>query len=439
MRTLFSFCPAAGALILLVLPAATDPHLPQVQVRVTVDKANARESPSGTARVVRVLRRGETFVLSGDSGHWYELQLEEGHQAYVGKQLCEVVLGLAPQSRGEAPIGVADAEPSKEPSHEIAVWLLAASATLLVGLLAYIITTQWKNWDGPWRVAGILGLVIVALLGFLTYVQIEDRSFLSGFLANYVVATALFVLTYFAADRFIEVQRNRAMFSTYLPAVIHELLQNSASLARSLALTKRALIEGYESTIDFGPIGFEPRAEAWQAFRSSGNVARLPLSRNRVPDTLRPILAEVHSEISRCCAFTIDTFADPESLVSWSDSLPSDVARLHELMSDAHDLMRKTEMVRVSKAMVGRSLPSLLQNPHTAEEKEFANAYRTAQRFCKAATDALVLSCYVISQLRSLTTVRHQTRQRTVAATPAEIVHLVLSSVPKKFRRQPAS
>lgn len=63
----------------------------QTFVRIRVEHANSRVAPNSQATILAVLKRGDTFLVTGDVPYWYEVRLSDGRTAYVAKSLCEVM------------------------------------------------------------------------------------------------------------------------------------------------------------------------------------------------------------------------------------------------------------------------------------------------------------------------------------------------------------
>jgi uncharacterized membrane protein YhaH (DUF805 family) len=313
-------------------------------------------------------------------------------------------------------------------------WIITA---ILVVFTVYVIVRMWRDWSRQSRVLGCGGLAIMIALICLVAIEINDEGFRSHFLSEYVVAVGLFVVGFFAVEQFLDIQRNRSVSSHYLPAITHEVLYNCRALAQSLALIKATLYEGNEILVEMGNPSFRFRHAAWSSFVESGHLPSLPDSRSGKFSNPVDLLPMIKRELVAQCRFAIDEHLDYESIVGWTESFPNDLERGYELLRDAEVSMGKINLTNIPKRSIGLAVTSAFENPRTEEERAFKESHVYAHGFCKAATQALVFSCFVlceIDELQSELAFKSPTGTlESVAEKARPIVRKVLSRVPREL------
>ncbi len=287
-------------------------------------------------------------------------------------------------------------------STNVTVFLFWVVTVLLIIFTTYVILRMWRDWSRQSRVLGCGGLAVMTALVCLIANEIDDETFRSHFLPEYVVTIGVFVVGFFAVEQFLEIQRNRAISAHYLPAITHELLYNCRSLARSLSIIKATLYEGNEVLVDLGKPSFRCRHAAWSSFIESGHSPTLPDKRN--PNFSNPVscLPGIREQLVNQCRFTIDENLEYELIVGWTEGFATDIERGYELLRDAELFMEKINLANISKRCIGLAVTPAFHNPYTEEEKAFKESYVDANSFCKAATQALVFSCFVLCEIDEL-------------------------------------
>jgi hypothetical protein len=314
--------------------------------------------------------------------------------------------------------------------------LISITSGFLFIFTAFVILRMWREWSLQSRILSCGGLLVLIALAILVGNEIgDDESFRSHFVADYAAAVGLFVVTFFAVEQFLENQRNRAIFERYLPAIAHELTNNTKELAKSLSLVKQVLYEGSEILPVLGRPAFHCRRTAWISLVESGHSAAMPAKRSeRFGNPLDDCLPLIWRQIAEQCRFEIDEISDYGLVLGWSEGFSTDIDRSYELLRDAEHLIGEIALENIQRQNIGLAATPTLDNPRTAQEQAFVNSYKNAATFCRAATGALVFSCFVLLELTEAQGVNErQTKIKTQFSegrSAEHIVRKVLSLVP---------
>ncbi len=124
----------ACAFLLAVLVFAV-PAWTQNEVKIRVAHANARQAPSSSADVVKVLNRGEVYPVVDDVPYWYGITLAPGQKAYVAKSLCTLLAETGETESGDE---------SNQPLAELYALPPAGSTLTLPNCAPSAVPTDWS-------------------------------------------------------------------------------------------------------------------------------------------------------------------------------------------------------------------------------------------------------------------------------------------------------
>jgi hypothetical protein len=324
-------------------------------------------------------------------------------------------------------------------------WYRGADHTLLLvlvtglfvfGFTSYVIAKMWVEWRWPLRLVATGGLLVLVVLGWTTAGKFSDAAFRAAFLANYVVAVGLFVLTFFVVEQFLDARRGRLASARYLPAIAEELLRNSRNLARNLALVKQITYLGYEASLPTGSPDFRLSTGSWSSLLESGHFAALPRQRSQPFGDPIALLSQMDRRIAARTFLSTGEGVDYSRVLAWSDSFPSDLERCHEVLRDVRGLFEALSLKTISPAAVGLAGTPRLHQPQGEQEGRLANAYKLAVEFCERGTATLVFCCFVLWEVFLVQGCGGEaTRYSSESAD--EVLRKVLASVPPDLRRPP--
>jgi len=312
--------------------------------------------------------------------------------------------------------------------------LVLITSALVFTFTIYVIAKMWREWAWYLRLIAFGGLLTLVALGWLAASQMDDEVFKSHFLADYVVAVALSVITFFAVEQFLESQRKRALYESCMPAIAHELLRNCSNVAKSLALVKFAMFEGHELAAGLGVGPLDIHVASWDQFMISGHFASLPRKRSKPFDNPEKLLGKIQSHVSETHAFPLELYQSHAELIGWSYGFSSDLQRAYEMIQEAGERYKQIDLSSFTRARVGMAITAVLENPQGSEEKDFARAYEAALTFRRAGVFSIVFGCFVLCEVAA--SLRKHTSSGLENSLPVnfqEMTQLIISSIPQKL------
>jgi hypothetical protein len=425
---------AASALFLAL--AFSPENLPE-RVQVSSARANIRENPSRFAKILTRASEGKTFEVTGISSSWYRIRLANGVDGYLSSKLSKPVTGVAVQTENKKVLPpeqpVSKLSPTSIASLSGDDFLIASSALLIFGFLIFALISEWKDWSKPLKIVAIGSLVALVCVAIVVARNIHDQGFKPAFLANYVVAIVLFILTFFGVEQFLEVQRSKSVFGSYLPAIAEELLLNCSRLTRCIAAVNFSLKEGWESIAKVGLLPPTVEQVAWRSFLDSGHYSSLASLKGEPSTSLKKATSEIENMFSKEFLFDSKSRINDERLEAPARGLAFDISFAYQQLKVAVSLLNLDQIKELRAVEIGKCDPQIRYNPVGESQVRFSEAYDAARMFSREATMAIASCCFVFHQIRLLT--GEIRRSDTPTFLPREIADRLMSAVPSELRR----